>query len=117
MPARVLIVDDDKDLLEVVSAYLLKKGLAVATAGSAEAALLKVVQEPFDAVLLDIQLPGLSGFKAIPAITEEKRAAVFLMSGHADSELEKDALLLGAKALFRKPLDLDAVYAALIATT
>ena len=86
MPARVLVVDDDTDLLEVVAGFLRQKGLSVDTAPTAEAALLKVVQESFDAVLLDIQLPGLSGFKAIPAITEEKRAVVFMMSGHADSE-------------------------------
>jgi DNA-binding response OmpR family regulator len=113
MALRVLVVDDDAELREVVAAYLKGRGLEVETAGDAETAMLRVVQDSFDAVLLDIQLPGLSGFKAVPAITEDKHAAVFLMSGHSDSELEKDALLVGAKALFRKPLDLDAVLTAL----
>ena len=67
----------------------------------------------FDAVLLDIELPGLSGLKAIDAFTSESKAAVFLMTGHSDSEIEKDALLLGAKGFFPKPLDFDAVLAAI----
>jgi CheY-like chemotaxis protein len=115
MALRLLVVDDERDVREVVADFFRARGLEVETAGDAETALLRVVQEPFDAVLLDIQLPGLSGFKAVPAITEERRAAVFLMTGHADSELEKDAKALGARALFRKPLDLEVVFSSLSA--
>ena len=116
MPAlRVLIVDDDADLRETLAAFLKGRGFETAAAGEAETAMLMILKEKFDAVLLDIGLPGLSGFKAVPSIAEEGRAAVFLMTGHADAEIEKDAKLLGAKALFGKPLDLEAVVAALSA--
>jgi len=115
MALRVLIVDDEAGIREVLTRYLEGRGFSTAAEGDAENALLRLLKEPFDAVLLDIGLPGLSGLKALPAITEEKRAAVFLMTGHADTELEKDARLLGARALFAKPLDLAAVAAALAA--
>lgn len=115
MPLRVLIVDDEAGIREVLARYLEGRGFSTAAEADAEAALLRLLKEPFDAVLLDIGLPGLSGLKALPAIIEEKHAAVFLMTGHADSELEKDAKLLGARALFPKPLDLDAVAQALAA--
>jgi DNA-binding NtrC family response regulator len=113
MTLRVLIVDDEAGIREVLTRYLQARGYQVEAEGSAESALLRLVQDRFDAVLLDIGLPGLSGLRALPAITEEQRAAVFLMTGHADSELEKDAKLLGARGLFPKPLDLSAVEQAL----
>jgi DNA-binding response OmpR family regulator len=114
MPAlRVLIVDDDVDLRETLSTFLQGRGFETAVAGEAETAMLMILKEKYDAVLMDIGLPGVSGFKAIPSIAEEGRAAVFLMTGHADAEIERDAKLLGAQALFSKPLDLEKVVAAL----
>lgn len=115
MATRVLIVDDEAGIREVLTRYLQGRGYDAESEGSAETALLRLVQERFDAVLLDVGLPGLSGLRALPSITEEQRAAVFLMTGHADSELEKDARLLGARGLFPKPLDLEAVDKALAA--
>ena len=110
MARRVLIVDDDADIRAVLKEYLTAKGFEVAACENAESALVLVLKEKFDAVMLDINLPGLSGLKAIHSFTGEGGGtAVYLMTGHADTELEKDAVLLGAKGFFAKPLDLAAV--------
>lgn len=112
---KILIVDDDADVREVLSRFLTGKGFETATEGAAEAALVRAAGEKYDAVMLDIELPGLSGMKAVQSFVETG-ARVYLMTGHYDSELETDALLLGAKALFPKPFDLEKVLAALRTT-
>ena len=50
-------------------------------------------------------LPGASGFSAIAALKGSGAASIIAMSGHADEEVRKDVLLLGAVALLEKPFD------------
>src|SRR5688500_4215232 len=89
--------------------YLENAGFEVAVAKDAAEGLAAAEKAGFDAALLDIELPGLSGFQALTRFLPRCRGLVWLMSGHADPELEKDARLLGAAALLRKPLDLRAL--------
>jgi CheY-like chemotaxis protein len=102
---RILIVDDEPDVRKVLSLYLEQSGYAVVSAGSAEEAI-PLAESGVDAVLMDIELPGVSGLVAVVAMAKKTRAPIFLMTGHSDLEVEKDALMLGAKALFPKPIDL-----------
>lgn len=108
---RLLLVDDEKDLLEVARRYFEAAGFECRQAQSAEEGLALLKAEPFDAVLMDVQLPGATGLRALESFAAETPAPILLMTGHADPELERDALLLGAKALLAKPLDLPAVRA------
>lgn len=110
---KVLIVDDDPAILEVVSQNLGQSGYSVETADSAEAGLALAKTGGFDAVLMDIAMPGMTGFRALEEFGACTKAPIFLMTGHADSEKETDALLLGARALLPKPLDFERVKALL----
>lgn len=108
---RILVVDDEPAVLEVISRVLSKEGYEVRTAGSAEEGLALLGRESVDLVLLDVQLPRMSGFQAVEAFAKAG-APVLLMSGHADAEFRKDALLLGARDLLEKPVGTDELKAA-----
>jgi two-component system alkaline phosphatase synthesis response regulator PhoP len=58
---QILVVDDEEDILELITFNLLKEGYQVITAASGEAALVKARQEQPDLILLDLMLPGLDG--------------------------------------------------------
>ena len=104
---KVLIVDDEPGVLAVASRLLRGAGYAVETADSAEAGLALVRTGEFDAVLMDISMPGMTGFRALEEFGACTKAPIFLMTGHSDAEKEKDALLLWARALLPKPLDFE----------
>lgn len=103
-PPRLLLVDDEAMIRESFSRWLSVCGWDVRTAGSAEEALSLAEREGFAAVLLDNVLTGATGMSSLRRLAELTRAPVVLMTGHADEDFEKDARLLGARAVLRKPL-------------
>lgn len=106
-PSKVLLVEDDPLNLQVCKRWLESHGFLVRATTSAEQALAALEQEEFAAILLDNILPGMTGLQAIASLSARSSAAIVVMTGHADVELRKDALLLGAKAFLKKPLDFD----------
>lgn len=102
---RILIVDDEPVVVEVISRQLRDKGCIVMSSGSAEDAVLLAKEERFDVILLDIALPGASGLSVINTLKSLSDAVILVMTGHADEEIRKDAMLLGAAELIRKPFE------------
>ena len=113
MPARVLIVDDEATIVEVLTRHLEDRGYQVGAAASAEAALALLDQGPADVILLDNVLPGMTGMEALAQIRRRSAAPVILMTGHFDEEFRRDARLLGAADILAKPFDVEAVAALL----
>ncbi|HYV07873.1 MAG TPA: response regulator [Blastocatellia bacterium] len=113
---RVLIVDDDAALLIALPETLELKmpTLAVDTADSAAAALARVQETDYDAIVSDIKMPGMDGL----ALLEEIRALrphtpTLLITGHGDHDLAIRALRGGAYDFIQKPIDRDYFVAAL----
>lgn len=105
----ILVVDDNEAFLDIVRKYLGGKGFCVDVAGNGQQGIEKYMKCPdkYDAVLLDIQMPVMSGFEALKHIRdsegeEAKRTPVLAMSGAISSidNTEFDALLC-------KPFKLD----------
>jgi len=108
MAERVLIVDDDKDFLEVMSERLETRGIAVSTAECAEDALELLDREVFDVIILDLQMPGLDGIDALKQIKQKHEALqVIMLTGHATVEKGVEAIKLGATDFIEKPADID----------
>ncbi len=63
------------------------------------------IRERFDLIMLDVVLPGMTGFAAIAALKRMVDVPIVMMTGHADEEARKGAELLGADALVAKPVD------------
>ena len=106
-------MDDDASYLDVMTRLLEKQGYHVQSAASAENALAALEKDRFEAILLDIVLPGMSGLRAIQEIKKRTSAPILIITGHTDDELKKDALLLGAAQFLPKPLEWDKLFACL----
>jgi DNA-binding NtrC family response regulator len=108
MSGKILLVDDEKDFLDVMSERIESRGLAVTTADSAAKALEQVAAEAYDAIILDLMMPGMDGLETLKAIKEKNPdLQIILLTGHATVEKGVEAMKLGALDFVEKPADLD----------
>jgi len=101
----LLIVEDDPSQLAEYAYRFEELGYQVCHAVSAEEAIVLARTHRFAAILTDNILPGMTGLRSLPELMKCSRAPVFVMTSHHSPESEQDALLLGAKAFLKKPLD------------
>ena len=107
MSRAVLVVEDEAALAKNIVGFLSGCGYDVRSAGSAEDALGKLESYKPDVVLLDFNLPGLNGLKAIGLILDhDPRIRVVMITGHASVELAVDAMKAGAYDFITKPVSL-----------
>lgn len=110
---RILVVDDDPDIRDILERFLSGLGCQVETVGDGEAALEALLREPPDVLLLDLELPELSGLEVLRRIkmasAEGLDIIVITMSGHpvAERHLGPKSLELGASDFIMKPFDLE----------
>ena len=113
MPSTVFIVDDEKNIRRTVRMVLEGEGYAVEEASSGEEALARIAEIGADVMLLDVQLPGMSGLETIERIAKLKNLdsppTIIMISGHATLEDAVRATKAGAFDLIEKPLDRDRV--------
>jgi EAL domain-containing protein (putative c-di-GMP-specific phosphodiesterase class I) len=102
---RVLLVDDERALLEVWSEILADAGWTVETAGDGVAALEILTRSSFDAILTDIDMPGLNGLQLLRAIrSRDLDVPVVLMTGNPRTETAIQAVEQGALRYLVKPV-------------
>jgi two-component system phosphate regulon response regulator PhoB len=104
--ARVLLVDDDRDIREVVGAMLDAVGLTIESATSAEEALERVRAGSFDLIVLDWNLPGMTGIELCRLIRRDPTLAtlpVLFLTAHASSRDVVEAFASGADDYVVKP--------------
>jgi two-component system nitrogen regulation response regulator NtrX len=105
---NILIVDDEVGIQESLTGVLEDEGYTTSVAGSGEACLELLEQHDFDAVLLDIWLPGIDGLETLKQIRAHSDAPeVIMISGHGTIETAVRATKLGAYDFLEKPLSLD----------
>ena len=108
MPQKVLIVDDEKDFLDIIAERMLARGMDVSTATSAEDALNMVEEESYDVVIMDFMMPALDGFKAIKLMKAKRpEVQIILLTGNVPDEKRIEARALGALDVIEKPPDLN----------
>ncbi|HRQ79013.1 MAG TPA: sigma-54 dependent transcriptional regulator [Gemmatimonadaceae bacterium] len=107
---RLLIVDDDYDLLEVLAATFRDAGFSVETALSAEQGLIAFERNLPSAALVDVNLPGLDGFAFLEAARERAPdVPVLMLSGYGGVDDAARAVAAGASSYLMKPIDSDGV--------
>ena len=103
---RLLIVDDDEDMLETLSDILQEKGYMIETAKTGIKALAKAKERFFDIALIDIKLPGMPGIEVLRTFRKKNHTMMKIMiTGHATLQNAVEALNLGAHAYLMKPVD------------
>jgi len=108
MPDKVLLVDDDEDLMEIVSERLKNRGMDVDTVGDAEEALFCMANKHYDAIILDFLMPGMDGFETIHAIRKQQSdIRILLVTGQMLADDGRKAIQMGADVVLEKPADLE----------
>jgi len=108
MSEKVLLVDDEKDFLEAMSERLRARDMDVTTASSASEAFEKMENEPFDAIILDFQMPEMDGMEALRSIKAKRpESQIILLTGYATLEKGIEAMKIGATDFLEKPADLE----------
>ncbi len=108
IPARVLIVDDEKDFVEMFSLRLQAQGEKVSTAYSGKEALTVLGQTTIDVVILDIRMPGMDGIDTLKQIKMLfPLVEVILLTGHGSTETAVEGMKLGAFDYLMKPADFE----------
>lgn len=107
---RVLIVDDEENMRKTLAEILRDEGYQVTTAATGEEAVRLCQRRNFEAVLMDVRMPGIDGVEAFRQIRRHHEGVrVILMSAYSIESLKEAALDDGAIAFLPKPLDLDRV--------
>jgi DNA-binding response OmpR family regulator len=115
--AKLLVVEDDADTLEMLALYFSREGYVVSQARSGREALALVEREKdFDLVLLDLFIPDIGGMEVLREINQlANPPSVILLTGLADKEIAQDALRLGAFDYILKPYNLSQVESSVVA--
>ncbi|OGO32408.1 MAG: hypothetical protein A2Z29_02355 [Chloroflexi bacterium RBG_16_56_11] len=104
----ILVVDDDRDFLEIVSLILAKKGYEAKTCSSAQEAMTRFKERFYHATILDISLPDANGTELLTRILEIHPDIIAIMlTGHSSVQNAIESLNRGAFAYLEKPLDPD----------
>ena len=108
MAAKVLLIDDEKDFLDIMAERMRARGMDVSTTTSAAKALEMVQMESYDAVVTDWMMPEMDGIKALKLFKESQPdVAVILLTANVPEEKCTEAITLGALDVIEKPADLN----------
>jgi DNA-binding response OmpR family regulator len=108
MEGRLLLVDDEAAVLDILSEYFVAQGYDVETATSGEDALQRVRDKRPDLVMLDVRMPGLDGVEVLTRLRAmDPGVAVIMVTANEDVELARQTLKLGAFDYVAKPFDFD----------
>ncbi len=108
IPAKVLLVDDEKDFVEMLSLRLQETGEKVFSAHSGKACLEILGETDIDVVILDIKMPGMDGMETLKEIKKRHPLVeVIMLTGHGSAETAVDGMKLGAFDYLMKPAEFD----------
>ncbi len=104
--ARILVIDDEPDVREMLEFLLEEEGFQVETAPDATTGLAKLAARDYDLLLLDLMLPDMSGMDTLKRIRKEDRELpVCMVTAHGSTSVAVEALKSGANDYFSKPFD------------
>ncbi len=107
----ILIVEDNRELGELLHDFLCAKGYQTAIAKSGEEAVRQTAREQIKLVILDIMLPGIDGFAVCKKLREQGNFPIIIVSAKTEKDDKLNGLLLGADDYIEKPYDIDLLMA------
>lgn len=111
MPRKVLIVEDDKNIGDLLRLYLEKEGMECQLAGDGLEGLDKFNQFQPDIILLDIMLPGMDGWSVCKKVRESSKVPIIMLTAKGELEDKVSGLEMGADDYITKPFEMKEVLA------
>ena len=106
MGLKVLVVDDEEDIVEVIQDRLEAYGFAVVTAGTGLEALEKLSIEKFDGIFLDVKMPEMDGIEALEEIRKRDRSIpIIIITSSSTKDSAIEAMAKGASDYVLKPFE------------
>ena len=105
MPTRVLLIDDDLRLVEMLGEYLRARGYQVEVCGDGEAGLAALARGEPDAVILDVMLPGIDGLEVCRRLRARSQVPILMLTARGDDLDRIVGLELGADDYLPKPFN------------
>ena len=103
---KILVVDDEEKILEVVTSLLEKKGYSVCQAQDGSSAIMRYEQENIALIILDLMLPDMTGEEVCRKIRAKSRVPIIMLTAKADEEALLHGLNIGADDYITKPFSL-----------
>ncbi|RFB15226.1 DNA-binding response regulator [Bacillus sp. HNG] len=105
MESRILIVDDDNEIRNLISIYLENEGMQAQKAEDAIEALKLLEEKDFDLIILDIMMPKMDGIEACLKIREERNLPIIMVSARSEDMDKIQGLIAGADDYLSKPFN------------
>jgi len=102
---RVLVVDDDAELSQLVTRYLTREGFDVTWASSGTAGVERALAENYALIMLDVMMPDTDGFDVLRRIRQHSRTPVLMLTARGDTHDRIQGLEMGADDYLPKPFD------------
>ena len=102
---RVLVVDDDAELCELVTRYLQREGFETNSAHDGAAGIERALAEDYSLIMLDVMMPDTDGFEVLRRIRQKSRTPVLMLTARGDTHDRILGLELGADDYLPKPFD------------
>jgi len=110
MKKKILVVDDDKEICDILTEMLAEEGYQTFSALSGRLALDIVKKKKPELVLMDIKMPKMDGIEVLKRIKKiDKEVVVVMITGYGSLDTAKEAMRLGAYDYVTKPFDLDSI--------
>ena len=107
-PARVLLVDDEREFVQTLSERLLLRDMGSAVAFDGESALKMLSEDEPEVMILDLKMPGIDGMEVLRRVKESQpEIEVIILTGHGNETDKETCMQLGAFAYLQKPVDID----------
>lgn len=113
-PIRVLVVDDEVLFVKTLGKILARRGILVECAYEGRSAVQAVANGTFDAILLDLRMPGMDGLEALQEIRRvDPLTPVLVLTGQLDLDKARRAMKAGATEILLKPCPIDTILSAI----
>ena len=104
----LLVVDDDRDNLNLIELFFMCEGYRIDCAASGEAALAMLEKNSYPLMLTDLHMPGMNGLQVASAARDRnKEMTILLYTGDGGDDLARSAAEAGISAVYRKPFNLE----------
>jgi CheY-like chemotaxis protein len=108
VPAKVLLVDDEREFVQTLSERLIMRDMGSAVAYDGESALTMVKEDEPEVMILDLKMPGIDGIEVLRRVkAEHPEIEVIVLTGHGSEADKQICMKLGAFAYLQKPVDIN----------